>query len=62
MQCNVCISVLQAVEVMMEYDCDTLYSEGIAQEVLVVVKECLMEEWARGDWSAVSVGEGYVME
>ena len=39
---------------MMEYSCDALYSEGLEQELLGVVKECLMEEWAGGDWSAVS--------
>ena len=47
---------------MTEHSCDILYSEAIGQEVLVVVKECVMEEWARGDWSAVSGGKGYVME
>ena len=54
--------VLQVVEVVMEYSCDTLYSEAIEQEVLAVVKECLMEEWARGDWSAVGVVKDYVIE
>ena len=58
MQYSVCLSVLQAVEVMMEYNCDALYSEAIEQEVLIAVKECLMEEWARGEWSAVSAGKG----
>ena len=47
---------------MMECSCDTLYHEAVDEEVMVVVKECLMEEWATGNWSAVSVVKCYVME
>ena len=46
----------------MEYICDTLYSEVVDRELLVVVRECLMEEWSSGDWSAVSVLGCCVME
>lgn len=39
---------------LMEYICDMLHSEVVEYELLVVVRECLMEEWSSGGWSAVS--------
>lgn len=49
-----CFLLLQAVEVVIEYMCDSLHSEVVGHELLAVVKECLLEEWGTGDWSAVS--------
>ena len=46
--------LLQTIEAVMECICDTLYSEIVQCELLVVVKECLMEGWASGDWATVS--------
>ena len=40
---------------MIECSYDVVYDEAFQQELMVIVKECLIEEWAKGDWSAVSV-------
>ena len=41
----------------MEYICETVYSEVVECELLAIVKECMMEEWSSGDWSAVSTAQ-----
>ena len=47
--------MLQVVEAVIECSCDVIYNEAFQQELVLIVKECLIEEWAKGDWSTVSV-------
>ncbi|XP_065917885.1 uncharacterized protein [Dysidea avara] len=38
-------------EVVAEHHCEVVYNECIDGEVLIVIRECLLAEWADGSWS-----------
>ena len=40
-------------EVVAEYHCEVVYSECVEGEVMTLIRECLLAEWADGSWTQV---------